>query len=76
MLTATLAKAVTTPAANCTTGTWQQQWNCGLHNNVNVGAGLAHTASTFPLVALLVVGVLAMLALARMKRAGVPVTRR
>jgi hypothetical protein len=57
-------------AAACQTGTWQQKWDCGMHNNVNVGAATAHAAASFVPVLAVILVVLAVIAMAR--RSGRP----
>lgn len=54
-------------AAGTCTGTWQQQWQCGVHGGGNVGATLASSASTFPPVA---IGVLVLLIIVAIARSG------
>jgi hypothetical protein len=57
-----VAVAVSHPAASCTTGSWQHQLKAAC---APIGPSLAHTASTFPLVAVGMLILLAVVAAAR-----------
>ena len=53
-------------AAACQTGSWQQKWQCGLHNNVNVGASFADAGAKFvPVLIGIVIGLMLIAALRR-----------
>ena len=58
-----------TLAAACSTGTWQQKWDCGLNGHANIPGAAAHAAATFPPLLACVLIVLVLIGLARRRSA-------
>ena len=72
-----VAQAAATRPASCSTGSWQQKWNCGWHQPTTTAANAGYATGhdvVLPVLGVLVV-VLILLALAK-ARSRTPVTSR